>query len=138
MRGHVAAPAARLYRCPMLTCPSCGHENDDVSAFCRHCGTRLATGATGREQRKTVTILICDLVGSTGLAEGDPEAWRRVQARYFERMKRIVEKHGGTVEKFVGDEVMAVFGVPVVHEDDALRAVRAADEMLEELGALNE
>ena len=89
-------------------------------------------------QRKTVTILFCDVTGSTALGESvDPEALRRVLARYFERMKAIVERHGGTVEKFIGDAVMAVFGVPVAHEDDALRALRAADEMrnaLPELG----
>ena len=85
--------------------------------------------ASAREVRKTVTILFCDLVHSTGLAEGDPEAYRRVQTRFFDRMREIVERHGGTVEKFIGDEVMAVFGVPAVHEDDALRAVRAAQEM---------
>jgi class 3 adenylate cyclase/tetratricopeptide (TPR) repeat protein len=90
-----------------------------------------------REVRKTVTVLFCDLVHSTRLAEGDPEAYRRIQARYFDRMRRIVERHGGTVEKFVGDEVMAVFGVPIVHEDDALRAVRTGKEMLEELESLN-
>jgi predicted ATPase/class 3 adenylate cyclase len=91
-----------------------------------------------REQRKIVTILFCDLVHSTGLAAGDPEAYRRILASYFERMRRVVERHGGTVEKFVGDEVMAVFGAPVAHEDDALRAIRAAEEMLVELATLNE
>jgi predicted ATPase/class 3 adenylate cyclase len=81
-------------------------------------------------QRKTVTVLFCDVVGSTALGEAvDPEALRALLARYFERMKAIVEHHGGTVEKFIGDAVMAVFGVPVVHEDDALRAARAALEM---------
>ena len=92
--------------------------------------------ASAREVRKTVTILFCDLVHSTGLAEGDPEAYRRVQTRFFERMREIVEQHGGTVEKFIGDEVMAVFGVPAVHEDDALRAVRAAQEMQQALPEL--
>jgi len=91
-----------------------------------------------REQRKRVTILFCDVVGSTALGESvDPEALRTVLLRYFQRMKGIIESHGGTVEKFIGDAVMAVFGVPVVHEDDALRAVRAAAEMqaaLPELG----
>src|ERR671937_855101 len=83
-------------------------------------------------QRKTVTVLFCDVTGSTELGESiDPEALREVLARYFERMKAIVEAHGGTVEKFIGDAVMAVFGVPVVHEDDALRACRAAIEMRE-------
>ena len=85
-----------------------------------------------REQRKVVTVLFCDVTGSTELGEIlDPEALRSLLARYFQRMKAIVERHGGTVEKFIGDAVMAVFGVPVVHEDDALRAVRAAVEMRE-------
>ena len=122
----------------MRTCTSCGRQNEDASSVCRHCGSRLSYASPSREQRKTVTVLFCDLVDSTGLAEGDPEAYRRVQARYLERMAHVVERHGGTVEKFVGDEVMAVFGVPVVHEDDALRAVRAAKEMQDELEALNE
>ncbi|MDQ3875012.1 MAG: AAA family ATPase, partial [Actinomycetota bacterium] len=85
-----------------------------------------------------MTILFCDLVHSTELAEGDPEMYRRIQGRFFDRMRGIVERHGGTVEKFVGDEVMAVFGVPVAHEDDALRAVRAAKEMFAGLSALSE
>src|SRR6186713_1526045 len=85
-------------------------------------------------QRKTVTVLFCDVTGSTALGEStDPEALRALLARYFERMKAIVESHGGTVEKFIGDAVMAVFGVPLVHEDDALRAVRAAIEMRDAL-----
>src|SRR5947208_7307311 len=81
-------------------------------------------------QRKTVTVVFCDVTGSTALGEStDPEALRALLARYFERMKGIVEAHGGSVEKFIGDAVMAVFGVPVSHEDDALRACRAALEM---------
>ena len=80
--------------------------------------------------RKVVTVLFCDVVGSTALGETiDPEALQGLLARYFERMKAIVESHGGSVEKFIGDAVMAVFGVPQVHEDDALRACRAAVEM---------
>ena len=83
-----------------------------------------------RELRKTVTVLFCDLVDSTALAESrDPEVVRRLLAEYFARMKEIVESHGGTVEKFIGDAVMAVFGIPIAHEDDALRACRAALEM---------
>jgi class 3 adenylate cyclase len=83
-------------------------------------------------RRKVVTVLFCDVVGSTSLGESmDPEALRALLARYFERVKAIVERHGGAVEKFIGDAVMAVFGVPVVHEDDALRACRAAVEMRE-------
>jgi len=83
-----------------------------------------------REQRKVVTVLFCDLVGSTALGEStDPEAIRARMHRYFEDLRTILERHGGTVEKFVGDAVMAVFGIPTAHEDDALRAVRAAAEM---------
>ena len=89
--------------------------------------------------RKVVTVLFCDVTGSTALGERiDPESLRRVMARYFETAKAIVERHGGTVEKFIGDAVMAVFGVPTVHEDDALRAVRAADELRGGLGDLND
>jgi class 3 adenylate cyclase/tetratricopeptide (TPR) repeat protein len=88
-------------------------------------------------QRKTVTVLFCDAAGSTALGESiDPEALRGLLARYFERMKEIVEHHEGTVEKFIGDAVMAVFGVPTVHEDDALRGVRAAAEMRDALPEL--
>ena len=79
-----------------------------------------------------MTVLFCDVVGSTALGESlDPEALQGLLVRYFERMKGIVESHGGSVEKFIGDAVMAVFGVPVAHEDDALRACRAAVEMRE-------
>ena len=88
-------------------------------------------------QRKTVTVLFCDVTGSTALGdELDPEALRGLLSRYFERMKAIVERHEGTVEKFIGDAVMAVFGVPAAHEDDALRAVRAAAEMRDALPEL--
>ena len=87
-------------------------------------------GGRGLMHRKVVTVLFCDVVGSTALGESvDPEALQGLLARYFERMKAIVESHGGSVEKFIGDAVMAVFGVPAVHEDDALRACRAAVEM---------
>jgi class 3 adenylate cyclase len=87
--------------------------------------------------RKVVTVLFCDVVGSTSLGEStDPEALQALLLRYFEHMKAIVERHGGTVEKFIGDAVMAVFGIPISHEDDALRAVRAADEMRQAFPAL--
>src|SRR5215467_2441275 len=87
--------------------------------------------------RKVVTVLFCDVVGSTALGESvDPEALQGLLARYFERMKGIVEAHGGSVEKFIGDAVMAVFGVPLAHEDDALRACRAAVEMRDALPEL--
>ena len=84
-----------------------------------------------------MTVVFCDVTGSTALGERlDPEPLRALLARYFDRMRSIVESHGGTVEKFIGDAVMAVFGVPVLHEDDALRAVRAAVEMRDALPAL--
>jgi class 3 adenylate cyclase len=111
-----------------MVCASCGHENSEAARFCEVCGEALGGGPT--ERRKVVTVLFCDVVGSTSLEESsDPEAVRALLARYFERMKGIVESHGGSVEKFIGDAVVAVFGVPVVHEDDALRACRAAVEM---------
>ena len=85
-----------------------------------------------------MTVVFCDVTGSTELGEStDPEALRALLARYFERMKGIVESHGGTVEKFIGDAVMAVFGVPVAHEDDALRACRAAAEMRDAFSELS-
>src|SRR6187551_1524225 len=120
-----------------MHCPSCGSENRDGARFCDSCAAALTAPTLAREQRKTVTVLFCDVAGSTALGEKlDPEALRLVLARYFERMKAIVEYHGGTVEKFIGDAVMAVFGVPVLHEDDALRALRAAAEMRDALPAL--
>jgi class 3 adenylate cyclase/tetratricopeptide (TPR) repeat protein len=118
-------------------CASCGRTVEGDFAFCPHCGAELAGVPAVREQRKVVTVLFCDVTGSTALGEStDPEAVRALLARYFERMKAIVEAHGGTVEKFIGDAVMAVFGVPQAHEDDALRAVRAAAEMREALPEL--
>ncbi|MGA9161529.1 MAG: adenylate/guanylate cyclase domain-containing protein, partial [Actinomycetota bacterium] len=114
----------------MPACSTCGFESERPFRFCPECGTERAAAGATREQRKTVTVLFCDLTGSTALGETlDPEPLRAVLARYFERMKTIVERHGGTVEKFIGDAVMAVFGVPQLHEDDALRAVRSAAEM---------
>src|SRR4051794_1008052 len=123
----------------MAACPNCGAENREEARFCDACGTALGERAALREVRKVVTVLFCDVTGSTALGEQiDPESLRRVMARYFETAKAIVERHGGTVEKFIGDAVMAVFGVPAVHEDDALRAVRAADELRASLADLND
>ncbi len=123
----------------MLTCPKCGQENADGARFCNACAAPLTPVPAAREVRKTVTVVFCDVTGSTALGERlDPESLRRVMARYFEAMRGVIERHGGTVEKFIGDAVMAVFGVPVLHEDDALRAVRAACEMRAALTRLNE
>ena len=119
----------------MRICDGCGHENGQEARFCEACGAEVGGGSS--ERRKVVSALFCDVVGSTSLGEStDPEALRALLARYFEAMKAIVERHGGTVDKFIGDAVMAVFGVPVVHEDDALRACRAALEMREAFAGL--
>jgi class 3 adenylate cyclase/tetratricopeptide (TPR) repeat protein len=122
----------------MAICPNCGRESPDDFAFCPACGQPLTAPAPGREVRKTVTVVFCDVTGSTALGERlDPESLRDVQARYFEAMRAAIERHGGTVEKYAGDAVMAVFGIPQLHEDDALRAARAAADMREALAALN-
>ena len=120
-----------------MTCAQCGTENPARAKFCLECAAPLDVATPQREMRKTVTVVFCDITGSTALGESvDPEALRALLARYFEQMKTILERHGGTVEKFIGDAVMAVFGVPVLHEDDALRAVRAAAEMRDALPGL--
>src|SRR6266542_6827425 len=121
----------------MAACARCGTENPDEARFCSACGASLVAGES--EVRKTVTIVFNDLSGSTALGERlDAESVRRLLGRYFEEARATLERHGGTVEKFVGDAVMAVFGIPQLHEDDALRALRAAVELRERLAALNE
>ena len=123
----------------MKTCPVCGEPNPNRARFCQACGSPLPVHALGHEVRKTVTVVFADVEGSTQLGERlDPESLRRVMGRFFEEMAAVLERHGGSVEKFIGDAVMAVFGVPVLHEDDALRAVRAAVEMRAALRSLNE
>jgi class 3 adenylate cyclase/tetratricopeptide (TPR) repeat protein len=124
----------------MRTCPACGSESPGDFAFCGECGSALAApGAPTRELRKIVTVVFSDITGSTALGEqADPESVRRVIGRYFDEMRVALEHHGGTVEKFIGDAVMAVFGMPHLHEDDALRAVRAAVEMRARLAQLND
>ena len=120
----------------MAVCAGCGSQNPDGQRFCGSCAAPLQD-ASRREQRKTVTTVFCDLVGSTALGESrDPEAVGVVLAGYFERMRATVERHGGLVQKFIGDAVVAVFGVPITHEDDVLRALRAALKMQEALSAL--
>jgi class 3 adenylate cyclase len=121
------------------SCPTCGEPSPDEARFCQSCGEPFPHPQTGREARKTVTVVFADVKGSTELGERlDPETTRRVMTRYFREMASILEGHGGSVEKFIGDAVMAVFGVPAVHEDDALRAVRAASKMRTALASLNE
>jgi class 3 adenylate cyclase/tetratricopeptide (TPR) repeat protein len=121
-----------------VICPNCGRQNPEEFRFCGFCSTQLTHGE-GREVRKAVTVVFSDVIGSTSLGERlDPESLRGVMSRYFEVARAALERHGGTVEKFIGDAVMAVFGVPVAHEDDALRAARAAFELRESLVELNE
>ena len=112
----------------MATCGNCGQENPKGFRYCGACGATLETQMReAREERKVVTVLFCDLVGSTARAERlDPEDVRAELSRYLERVRAELERFGGTVEKFVGDAVMALFGAPVAHEDDPERAVRAA------------
>jgi class 3 adenylate cyclase/tetratricopeptide (TPR) repeat protein len=115
----------------MVSCSQCGHENSADARFCNSCGAPLtADPVTAREVRKTVTVVFCDVVGSTELGERfDPEVLRSLMARFYAAVREPVERHGGSVEKVIGDALVAVFGIPAVHEDDALRAVRAALEM---------
>src|SRR5262245_32401444 len=122
------------------TCPGCGSENEPDSAACRSCGKPLANATpAGSRARKVVTVLFSDISGSTALGEElDPESLRQIMSRYFDATKDVLSRHGGTVEKFIGDAVVAVFGVPLAHEDDALRAVRAGVELRETLDRLNE
>src|SRR5512134_1807141 len=122
----------------MKTCASCGTENPEIARFCLACGSQLADAPAPQETRKVVTIVFSDLKGSTNLGEAlDSEALREVMTRYFDAMRGELERHGGVIEKFIGDAVMAVFGLPRLHEDDALRAVRAAAGMQAALQKLN-
>src|SRR5919112_473658 len=112
----------------MTTCPTCAAENADGARFCSSCGASLAGTPRARgEERKVVSVLFVDLVGFTTSSEqADPEDVRGRLRTYHARVKQEVERFGGTVEKFIGDAVMAVFGAPVAHEDDPERAVNAA------------
>ncbi len=133
-RARVDTAAAGLQ-----LCPACGQDNPEAFRLCGMCGSTLAASARFRESRKTVTIVFADPKPST--LDGTPpsaEALRDVMSRYFEAMKGALEQHGGTVEKFIGDAVMAVFGLPIRHEDDALRAIRGAAAMQAALPALND
>jgi class 3 adenylate cyclase/tetratricopeptide (TPR) repeat protein len=124
----------------VLTCPSCGKENPDGFQFCGFCTAPLTKqpAPSVQEERKVVTVLFCDLVGFTAASDAaDPEDVRSRIRPYHARLRREIERYGGTVEKFIGDAVMAVFGAPVTHEDDAERAVRAGLRILEAIAELN-
>src|SRR6187549_142319 len=137
-----------------MRCPNCGEENRSGARFCGNCGTVLA--GPGAEpapapnprstsqpgvvaERRLVSVLFADIVGFTPMAEAqDPEAVRELLERYFATARTVIERHGGTVEKFIGDAVMAVWGTPVAREDDAERAVRAALELLPQIKTVDE
>ncbi len=131
-----------------LSCDSCGAENPPVNRFCGSCGALLgAEAASGSarpnlalsSERRLVSVLFADLVGFTTLSEHrDPEEVRELLSRYFDRCRTLIERYGGTVEKFIGDAVMAVWGTPVAREDDAERAVRAALSLTQAVTALGE
>lgn len=116
-----------------MKCASCGHDNPEVSNFCGHCGAAISRpGIPVVEERKVVTVLFCDLVGFTAVSESaDPEDVRHMLSAYFTMARQQVQSYGGIVEKFIGDAVVGVFGVPAAHEDDPERAVRAAHRMIE-------
>ena len=121
-----------------MRCPSCGHEWPGDQRFCGSCGHALDSQAGFREERKVITVLFCDLVGSTARADGsDPEDVEALMRPYHECVRAELARYGATVEKFIGDAVMAVFGAPVAHEDDGERAVRAGLGILEAIGELN-
>jgi len=124
----------------VTVCSSCGKENPEGFAFCGYCTAPLTEQpAPVVEERKIVSVLFCDLVGFTAASEQqDPEDVRARIRPYHARLRAEIERYGGTVEKFVGDAVMAVCGAPVAHEDDAERAVRAGLRILEAITELNE
>jgi class 3 adenylate cyclase/tetratricopeptide (TPR) repeat protein len=123
----------------MQVCPNCGEENPDKFRLCGYCGAKLVPDDAPQAARKLVTVVFCDLAGSTTLGETlDSESLRALMTRYFDEMRSVLESHGGVVEKYIGDAVMAVFGLPVVREDDALRAVTAAEGMRGALERLND
>src|SRR6266536_5033372 len=124
----------------MLICSSCGNENPEGATFCNACAAPLAEQPSpAAEERKIVSVLFCDLVGFTAASERqDPEDVRARIRPYHARLRAEIERYGGTVEKFVGDAVMAAFGAPVTHEDDAERAVRAGLAILDAIAELNE
>ena len=118
----------------LVACPSCGAGNPAAAKFCNECGTPIAAPHAAAEERKTVTTLFCDLVAFTAMSEGaDPEDVDRLLGEYFTYATKVIESHGGTVEKFIGDAVVGVFGVPAAHEDDPERAVRAGLRIVQAL-----
>src|SRR5881227_1374892 len=127
-----------------IRCRNCGELNPERAKFCLECGAAMepaaaAPAATLRESRRVVPVVFADMVGFTTLGERlDQESLRRVMDSFYAEMRLAIEEESGTLAKFIGDAVLAVWGTPEVHEDDALRAVRAAEAMRGELAAINE
>src|SRR5919204_2082445 len=135
MRWRGAADRASIAG---MRCPSCGTDTPEGFRFCGACGSPLEAGPAPREERKVVTALFADIVGSTASAEQlDPEDVRARLAPYYARVRSELERFGGTVEKFIGDAVVALFGAPIAHEDDPERAVRAAIAIRNAVAGLN-
>src|SRR5438105_6856781 len=133
--GSLAAPRLQF----VLVCPTCGEENPDRAKFCLNCATPFRGATVEREERKIVTVLFCDLVGFTERSDqADPEDVKATLRPYHARLKREIEAFGGTLDKFVGDAALGVFGSPVSHEDDPERAVRAAFSIRGAIEELNE
>src|SRR3954467_2640200 len=121
-----------------IKCSSCGEANAAAARFCSSCGAPLGEALAPQEERKLVSVLFVDLVGSTARADkADPEDVRDVLQLYHREAKASIEQYGGVLEKFIGDAVMAVFGAPVAHGDDAERAVRAGLRVLERIQSLD-
>src|SRR6185437_4789498 len=131
--------AAGPYPTAMTACPACGAENPAGARFCNACAAPLdAAAVEPREERKIVTVLFADLVGFTARAERlDPEDVRAILDRYHSRLRREIEAFGGTVEKFIGDAVVALFGAPLAHGDDPERGVRAGLAVQKAVADLN-
>src|SRR5919199_1494820 len=129
----------------MPVCAACGQDNPEIAKFCLACGAALEEAAPApppappEEERRLITVVFTDLVGSTARSEQlDPEDVKAMLKPYHARLRAELEKHGGTVEKFIGDAAVALFGAPVAHEDDPERAVRAALAIRESIAKLNE
>src|SRR5688572_7080407 len=137
--GFAERRTQAAYTRGVIRCPSCGRENPEDARFCNGCGAALAADVLAREERKVVTAVFVDLVGSTARAEQlDPEDVRSLLRRYHETLRHALEGYGGTVEKFIGDAVVAVYGAPTAHEDDPERAVRAALSARDSIAELND
>src|SRR4051812_44220577 len=134
----VAPPPSGAYADRMPVCAACRQDNPDIARFCLTCGARIVPAAPAQEERRVITAIFVDLVGSTSRAEmSDPEDVRAILSLYYERVRADIESFGGVVEKFIGDAVLGLFGAPTAHGDDPERAVRAAFAVLDGVADLN-